>query len=1192
MSWTCSEPSNCTPDPLKNLLESLAVGRRIEAAGLPEGFDALVLGELAARPGVPAVLHVARDDVRLARLAETIAFFHPAVEILEFPAWDCVPYDRVSPNVEIVARRLETLSRLSEEPTRQPGGRLVLTTASAILQRVPPRQILERGVFSARVGGRLDLGKLLDHLARHGYGRSEQVMEPGEYAVRGGIVDIFPPGAPEPLRLDLFGDELDSLRSFDPVSQRTTGQRDALILRPMSEVVLDKESISRFRSGYRELFGTPSAADALYEAISAGLPFMGMEHWLPLFHEGMDTLFAYVPDGPVTLDPGLDGALRSRQDQIFEYFEARRLMESVGDGAKASEKPGGGMIYHALPPPRMFLEEDEFLRHCAGRPGAAFSAYAAPDVATEKGVVGDFLGRPGHEFADIRARAGGNVFDALRDHAQALRAAGKRVVLTAATMGARERMTGVLREHGLSPIVTAETWAEALERAKKATVVLTLILDRGFETPDLAVISEADVLGDRLSRPVRKKKLGDKFIPDISALSEGDLVVHVDHGIGQYEGLETLTAGGAPHDCLRVVYADNNRLYVPVENIEVLSRYGSEQAGVQLDKLGGVAWQARKAKLKQRIRDMAEQLIGVAAARQLKVGEVISPPEGLYDEFAARFPYAETDDQLRAIADTLDDLAAGRPMDRLICGDVGFGKTEVALRAAFATAMSGRQVAVVVPTTLLARQHHLTFKERFAGLPVRIGQLSRLVTARDTKAVKEEMAAGTLDIVVGTHALLAKTVRFRDLGLLIVDEEQHFGVAHKERLKQMRADVHVLTLTATPIPRTLQLALTGVREMSIIATPPVDRLAVRTFVLPFDPVVVREAILRERFRGGQCFYVCPRLTDIDKVMERLTTLVPDIRAVVAHGQMAPSRLEEVMTAFADGQYDVLVATNIVESGLDIPRANTIIIHRADMFGLAQLYQLRGRVGRARARGYAYLTLPPGRTVSKTAAKRLDVMQTLDTLGAGFTLASHDLDIRGAGNLLGDEQSGHIKEVGIELYQQLLEEAVAAAREGPGVEEASGAWSPQIQLGTPILIPDSYVKDLGLRLGLYRRIAGVTDEAEIDEMAAEMVDRFGPLPDEVENLLKVVTIKVLCRRANAEKVDAGPKGAVLSFRDNLFPNPGGLVRFIGQNVATVKLRPDHKLVYRRDWEVARERIQGLGKLMRTLADIADEERPGR
>ena len=644
--------------------------------------------------------------------------------------------------------------------------------------------------------------------------------------------------------------------------------------------------------------------------------------------------------------------------------------------------------------------------------------------------------------------------------------------------------------------------------------------------------------------------------------------------------------GAAPHDCLRILYLGNDKLFVPVENIDVLSRFGSETAGVQLDKLGGVAWQARKARLKERIRDMADQLIRIAAERQVKDAPVFLPPEGLYDEFCARFPYAETEDQLKAINDTIDDLGKGKPMDRLICGDVGFGKTEVALRAAFAAAMTGVQVAIVVPTTLLARQHTKTFRDRLAGFPLRIEQLSRMVLPADADKARAGLADGQVDIVIGTHALLAKGIAFRNLGLLIVDEEQHFGVSHKERLKQLRSDVHVLTLSATPIPRTLQMALTGVRDMSIIATPPIDRLAVRTFVLPFDPVVIREAILRERFRGGQTFYVCPRLADIDEVADLLRKIVPEVTFAAAHGQMRPNQLEDVMTAFADGKFDVLLSTNIIESGLDMPKVNTLCIHRADMFGLSQLYQLRGRVGRAKVRGYAYLTLPANRKPTVNAQKRLDVMQTLDSLGAGFTLASHDLDIRGAGNLLGEEQSGHIREVGVELYQHLLEEAVAAARAGTLEKGAVTAddWAPQINTGAPVLIPDDYVKDLGTRLALYRRIGDFKDRGEIDSFAVEMVDRFGALPPEVENLLDVVNIKVMCRQANIEKVDAGPKGAVVALRGNTFAEPGALVNYIARSAGTVKLRPDQKIVFTRPWDTPSARVKGLQSILGQIVGL--------
>ncbi len=1135
-------------------------------AGAPEGFSALVLAGLAGD-----VLFVARDEGRMAAMAEALAFFAPGLTVLEFPAWDCVPYDRVSPNVDVVARRIDTLARLADGSD---GGRLVLTTVSALAQRVPPREALARATLTAKTGSRLSIATLVSFLERNGYLRADTVMEPGEYAVRGGIVDLFPPGMAEPMRLDFFGDEIEAVRSFDAMSQRTTGKVDGFVCRPVSEVALDEAAIGRFRVGYREAFGVVQGVDPLYESISEGVKFNGMEHWLPLFHDGLDTLFAYLPEAAVVLDSQVDEALTARHALVLEYYDARAAMGASGLAES-------GMVYHPLPPPLLYLERDEWDRLLAVRPVLILSPFDHVEGVSQTVDVG---GRLGRDFADMRARPGVNVYDCVRDHVEGEMKSGRRVVIAAWTTGSRDRLAGVLRDHGIKGVETVDSWAEARDLAAGKVAVVVLGLDHGFAAPGLALITEQDILGDRLARPARKKRKGAQFLAEASALAEGDLVVHVEHGIGRYDGLVALEVAGAPHDCLRVVYDGGDKLFVPVENIDVLTRFGSDQAGVSLDRLGGTAWQARKAKLKKRIRDIADQLIAVAAERQLRQGETLVPAEGLYDEFCARFPWAETDDQLRAIEDTVADLASGKPMDRLICGDVGFGKTEVALRAAFVAAMQGLQVAVVVPTTLLARQHFRTLRDRFVGLPVRVEQLSRLVTAKHANEVKAGISDGSIDIVVGTHALLAKTIGFKRLGLLIIDEEQHFGVAHKERLKQIKADVHVLTLTATPIPRTLQLALSGVKEMSVIATPPVDRLAVRTFVLPYDPVVLREAIMRERFRGGQVFYVCPRLADIDKVAERLAKLVPEVKTAVAHGRLSPADLEEVMVAFGDKQYDVLLSTNIVESGLDMPNVNTLIIHRADMFGLGQLYQLRGRVGRGKTRGYAYFTLPSDKMLSKAAEKRLQVMQALDSLGAGFQLASHDLDIRGAGNLLGEEQSGHIREVGIELYQQLLEEAVAAARGGADTE-AVEEWSPQIAIGTPVLIPESYVADLSVRLSLYRRIAGLNARDEIDALAAEMIDRFGKLPPEVENLLEVVAIKALCKQAGIEKVDSGPKGAVVTLRGNVFANPAGLVQFISRAGGSCKIRPDHKLVFLRAWDDPRQRVAGLRNVVGKLAELA-------
>ena len=745
----------------------------------------------------------------------------------------------------------------------------------------------------------------------------------------------------------------------------------------------------------------------------------------------------------------------------------------------------------------------------------------------------------------------------------------------------------MLNDHGLTATESVANGTDlgALEPTTVALAVLDL--ERGFVTEDLAALTEQDILGDRLARVRRGRRRPEDIIREAATLTVGDLVVHMEHGIGRYDGLATLEIAGAPHDCLKLLYDGGDRLFLPVENLEVLSRFGGEESSVPLDKLGGAGWQARKARVKGRLKDMADALIKIAAAREINKAPAMKHDAGAYDEFAARFPFEETDDQSRAISDVLGDLDKGRPMDRLVCGDVGFGKTEVALRAAFNTVLSGYQVAVVVPTTLLARQHGQTFKDRFAGFPVRVGRLSRLVSSKEQAETRAGLADGTVDIVIGTHALLSKSIAFKNLGLLIVDEEQHFGVKQKERLKELRANIHVLTLTATPIPRTLQLALTGVRDMSLIATPPVDRLAVRTFVSPYDPVVVREAIQREMFRGGQTFYVCPRIEDLPRVYERVEKLVPDARIVTAHGQMSAGELEDAMGAFYGGAYDILLSTNIIESGLDIPTANTLIVHRADMFGLAQLYQLRGRVGRSKTRAYAYLTLPPGKRLTVQAEKRLQVMQTLDALGAGFSLASYDMDIRGAGNLLGEEQSGHVREVGVELYQRMLEEAVAEARDSAHGAETTAreSWSPQIGIGMPVMIPETYVGDLGLRLSLYRRAADLEDEPEIEAFAAELVDRFGPLPDEVENLMKVLAIKSLCRAAGVEKVDAGPKGATVSFRNGEVANPAGLVQFINEAAGVVKLRPDHTLVYRREWPDAKSRVDGVSYLVKRLANVA-------
>jgi transcription-repair coupling factor (superfamily II helicase) len=1161
----------------------LQSGRPFTVSEVADGAEALAAAEVTralfkAGADMPALaLLVTRDAMRAQAIEQALAFFAPEIEVFSFPAWDCQPYDRASPTPGVLAKRMGTLSRL----VRSRGGerpRLVVTTANAFVQKTPPVAWLSAQALAAAPGNALDMDDLAKWLEHNGFTRTATVRDSGEYAVRGGIIDLYAPGVLGPIRLDFFGDTLESIRQFDPETQRSTGALRMLELIPTSEFQMTSAAIRRFRQAYVSIFGAATKGDQFYEAISEGRRYPGMEHWTPLFHESMSRLTDYVPGAAVIFDHLALDAAKERLSQVADYHQNRRSgLEAIAPGATP---------YKPLAPETLYLTTDELTAAATGSAGeraVSLTPFAIPDGGSITAVP---LGaRRGRMFLAERSDADANVFDATVGHVRALQKAGKRVVIGAWSDGSRDRLAGVLADHGLTQAKPIAALASAMTLEPNEAGLAVLPLEAGFELDDLAVISEQDILGERMVRGKAPSKRAKDFISEASSLSAGDVVVHVNHGIARFVGLRTVTAAGSPHDCLELHYAGGDKLFLPVENIELLSRYGGEDSEAPLDRLGGGAWQARKAKLKKRIMDMARQLIRIAAARLMREAPKLVANDNAYQDFVARFPYDATEDQQNAIDAVLDDLAAGRPMDRLICGDVGFGKTEVALRAAYAAAMAGKQVAVVVPTTLLARQHFKTFAERFKGMPLNVAQASRMVGSADLAAAKKGIADGSVDIIVGTHALLGKSIQFRDLGLLIVDEEQHFGVAHKERLKELRAEVHVLTLSATPIPRTLQLALTGVRELSIIATPPVDRLAVRTFIAPFDPMIVREALLRERYRGGQSFYVVPRIEDLADVRAFLDAQVPEIKYGVGHGQMAPSELEDVMGRFYDGQFDVLLSTTIVESGLDIPRANTLIVHRADMFGLGQLYQLRGRVGRSKTRAYALLTLPTEKPITPTAEKRLKVLQSLDSLGAGFQLASHDLDIRGAGNLLGDEQSGHIKEVGFELYQQMLEEAVANLK--AGIEEpAEEQWSPTIVTGTPVLIPESYVTDLDLRMGLYRRLSSLADETAIEGFAAEMIDRFGPLPPEVEQLLGIVAIKTLCRRANIEKVEAGPKGIVVAFRDNAFANPNGLVRYVTERGSFAKVRPDMRVVFIGDFEKPEKRLRETRRLLSDLVRIAE------
>ncbi|MBS7671268.1 transcription-repair coupling factor [Croceicoccus gelatinilyticus] len=1167
---------------MADLSRIIAAEKPLVLSSLARGALPLVMADLAraaAHGKAPArAVFIAPDEQAMTAIADAAPFFAPDLEVIEFPAWDCLPYDRASPALSVSARRLAALQALQRKGR---GPQLLVTTINALLQRVltPFRireatRMLEPGVEIGHEG-------LIALLQRQGYSRSDTAIDSGEFAVRGSIFDIVPAGlkyandkgeqVQAGLRLDFFGDELESMRLYDPNTQRTTGVVEQHLLLPASEALLDEESIKRFRSRYRERWGATATGDPLYQAVSDGRRLAGMEHWLPLFEEKLSTLFDHLGKDDVTvIDGSTLRAADQRLDEIVDYHRARTESARTSPGA-----------YRPLAAEALYLTREEFEQQLESWPVHRTSIFAEPEA--ERTV--DFGFTSARDFTPERTR-GDNVYEVAAKHLEAQAKAGRRAILACYSEGARKRIVSQLGEAGKVVPVTADSWQEALGlAAKKKPVAVVLPLESGFANDDLELITERDFLGDRLVRRKKRKKDADAFMAELQALQPGDHIVHIDHGVGRYLGLESIPVGKSPHDCVALEYHGGDKLYVPVENLDVLSRYGSGEETVPLDRLGGEAWQKRKSRLKERIREIAHELLATAAKRALQKAPIIEADPQSYDPFVDRFPWNETDDQERAIEDVMGDLADGKAMDRLVCGDVGFGKTEVALRAAFVAAMSGRQVVMIAPTTLLARQHYANFLERFGGFPLNIGRLSRLVPAKEATDTREGLENGTIDIVVGTHAILSKSVKFKRLGLVIVDEEQRFGVNHKEKLKALRANVHVLTLTATPIPRTLQMAMSGLRELSVIQTPPVDRLAVRTYVMEWDDMVIREALLREHHRGGQSFIVVPRIADMAQIEDWLRETVPEVKYVSAHGQMSPGEVEERMSAFYEKKYDVLLSTTIVESGLDIPSANTIIIHRADRFGLAQLYQLRGRVGRSKLRAYAYLTTAADNQLSEVAEKRLKVLGDLDTLGAGFQLASHDLDIRGAGNLLGDEQSGHIREVGFELYQSMLEDAIIAAKAGEmGLEEDRSGLSPQITVDAPIMIPEDYVPDLAVRMALYRRLNEAKDKDEIEALAAEMIDRFGPLPDPTENLVKLIEIKQQACEANIAKIDLGARGALVTFYKDEFPDPVGLIAYVERLKGTARLRPDNKLVIERNWGDPKSRLNGLFQLTKGLSGI--------
>ena len=1130
--------------------------------GAPEGFDASLLAEIASNQNLP-VFHIARDDRRMAATRDALGFFAPDCEVLNLPAWDCLPFSRVSPNPDITSQRVTTLTRLAEENCSKQ--RVVLTTVNAAMQRVPNQSFLTGNSLKLSVGSHLQMSSVTDFLQHAGYHRSSSVHGRGEYAVRGGILDVYPAGGSQPVRLDFFGDYLEGIRLFDQETQMTVGRERSVQIGLDSELALNKDSISLFRRRFRAKFGADQTENRVYQAVSDGVMIPGLEHWLPFLHESLETVFDFLLDSIVCIDEGVESLCEQRWETLSALYQERH------------EALRGKQRSPVLDPESLHMSPDQFLLKLKSMSPREFTGKQRPAAPN----VSDAGGRVGRAFNTERAQENISLIDTVADHLKTLRRS-RPVLVACWSGGSRSRFASMLRE---AEVATQEISHYAqLGKAEGAIDLAVVGMEHGFVAEKLAVVSEQDVFGERLVRKSKKRRSSVQFLTDSGGFVPGDLVVHEENGIGRYLGLETVVAGNAPHDCALVEYARGARLYLPVINIDLLSKYGPGEA--VLDRLGAAGWQERKARTKKKLLDIANELLKTAAARKMQSAPVLVPDSTAYDSFLARFQFRENEDQAQAVEDVFGDFLVGSPMDRLICGDVGFGKTEVAMRAAFVAATNGFQVAIVAPTTLLVRQHYENFRDRFAGFPVSIRQLSRIVSQQESVAVRDSIADGTCDIVIGTHALFAKSVSFKNLGLAVIDEEQSFGVNQKERLKDLRSSVHVLSLTATPIPRTLQMALSGVRELSVIATPPVDRLSIRTYVLEFDPVTIRSALLQEFYRGGQSFIVVPRIKDLPEFETFLEEVVPEVSFVVAHGQLPKEQMEQRSADFYDGRCNVLLSTTIIASGLDIPTANTIIIVRAEWFGLAQLYQIRGRVGRSGTRAYAYITYNRQTQLTDAAQRRFDILAGLDALGAGFSLAAQDLDLRGGGNLLGSAQSGHIREVGVELYQTMLQDAVDELKsEKPDSQPAIDTLAPQVNLRVAARIPETYVADLSVRLGLYRRIGAISSRDEIEGFGTELIDRFGKLPEEVESLLKVVRIKMLCKAAGISKLDAGPKGCTVVFQNNIFKNTEGLMRFIQKpdHYASVQ---DSKLVLRRNWKSEQARIRGATKISTLLARIAN------
>ncbi|HDS1578897.1 TPA: transcription-repair coupling factor [Stenotrophomonas maltophilia] len=1116
----------------------------------------------AARAQDAPLLVITRDNHGANQLEadlQTLLGGDPALPVVAFPDWETLPYDRFSPHPDIISQRLSALHRL---PTLKRG--LVIVPVQTLLQQLAPRSYVIGGSFDLKVGQRLDLEAEKRRLESAGYRNVPQVMDPGDFAVRGGLLDVFPMGADEPLRVELLDEDIDSIRAFDPESQRSLDKVEAVHMLPGREVPMDEASIARVLATLRERFDVDTRRSSLYQDLKSGLAPAGVEYYLPLFFERTATLFDYLPDGSLpVVCAGAGEAAEAFWTQTGERYEQRR---------HDVERP-------LLPPSALYLSP-ELLRERLNDT-ARIEVWAADHARiADAHALGD-QPLPPLPVAAREAPAG----DALKSF---LGHYPGRVLIAADSPGRREALLEVLQAAELKPPVVADLPSFLASDVRFAIAVAPLEDGFALDEPRIAVLTERQLFPERAGNARRTRRAGrepEAIIRDLGELTEGAPIVHEDHGVGRYRGLIAMDVGGMPGEFLEIEYAKGDRLYVPVAQLHLISRYsGASAETAPLHSLGGEQWSKAKRKAAEKVRDVAAELLEIQARRQARAGLALQVDRAMYEPFAAGFPFEETPDQLAAIDATLRDLASSQPMDRVVCGDVGFGKTEVAVRAAFAAASAGKQVAVLVPTTLLAEQHYRNFRDRFADYPLKVEVLSRFKTSKEIKAELEKVAAGTIDVIVGTHRLLQPDVKFKDLGMVIVDEEQRFGVRQKEALKALRANVHLLTLTATPIPRTLNMAMAGLRDLSIIATPPPNRLAVQTFITQWDNALLREAFQRELARGGQLYFLHNDVESIGRMQRELSELVPEARIGIAHGQMPERELEKVMLDFQKQRFNVLLSTTIIESGIDIPNANTIIINRADRFGLAQLHQLRGRVGRSHHRAYAYLVAPDRRSITPDAEKRLEAIASMDELGAGFTLATHDLEIRGAGELLGEDQSGQMAEVGFSLYTELLERAVRSIKQGklPDLDAGEEIRGAEVELHVPALIPEDYLPDVHTRLTLYKRISSARDSDALRELQVEMIDRFGLLPDPAKHLFAIAELKLKANTLGIRKLDLGENGGRIVFESKPNIDPMAVIQLIQKQPNLYAMEGPDKLRIKHPLPLPEDRFNAARALLTTLA----------